>query len=100
MMGVMLNEREPIPDPSDAEVRLATEKALLGPLERLSPEDGVRLMQERITKLTQNIVGWNRILEKDPINDTARKCLATDQADLREAEARLKQYQLQLRSKN
>ena len=96
----MANEPETIPDPSEAEVRLATEKALPGPLEKLSPEDGVRLMQDRIADLTQKIAGWNRILEKALNDGTAQKCLATDQADLREAEARLKQYQLQLLSKN
>lgn len=89
-----------IPGPSDAEVRLATEKILSGPREMVAPQEGMRLMQERIADLKEKIAGWNRILEQNPTHETARQCLAADTADLRDAAARLEEYRLQSQSQN
>ena len=89
-----------IPGPSDAEVRLATEKTLPGPRQMVAPQEGVRLMQERIADLKEKIAGWKRILDQNPPDETARRCLAADTADLRDAEAQLRQYRLQFESQN
>ena len=100
MLQLMTDKQTPTPDPSDAEVRLAVQDALPRPPEKLSPEDGTRLMQDLIAELQQKIAGWSRILDTDPANDTAPKCLASDQANLRAAKARLQEYQLQYGSRN
>ena len=89
-----------IPGPFDAEVRLATEKILSGPREMVAPQEGVRLMQERIADLKEKIAGWNRILEQNPTDETTRQCLAADTAGLRDANARLRKYRLQFESQN
>ena len=44
----------------------AVEKVLPGPPQKLSPEDGLRLMQDRIAELKQQIAGWNRIFGNGP----------------------------------
>lgn len=89
-----------IPGPSDVEVRLATEKSLPGPRQMVAPQEGVRLIQEPIADLKEKIAGWNRVLEQNPIDESARQCLAADSADLRDAEARLREYRLQFESQN
>jgi len=99
MMALMQSPSAPIPDPSDAEVRQATEKIFPGP-EKVAPQEGIRLMEERIADLIQKIPGWNRILEQNPTDETARQCLIADTADLRDAEARLREYRLQFESQN
>ena len=100
MLHLMPKKPTPTPDPSAAEVRLAIEKIFAGLPERLSPEKGIRLMQDRIAELKQNIAGWNCILDTDPANEAAQKCLAADQTDLQVAEARLQECQLQAESRN
>ena len=89
-----------IPNLSDSEVRLATEETLPGPPETVAPQEGVRLMQERIADFKEKIAGWNRILEQNPTDETVHQCLAADTADLRDAEARLREYQMQFESQN
>ncbi len=90
----------PVPDPSDSEVRLATEKILSMPQQKVLSVEGIRLMREGIADLEQKIASWNRILEQSPFDETARQCLAADTADLRDAAARLREYQLQSESQN
>ena len=96
----MQNPSAPVPDPSDYEVRLATEKIIPMPQQKVLPVEGVRLMQERIADLEQKIASWNRILEQHPSDESARKCLAADTADLRDATTRLREYQLESVSQN
>jgi len=90
----------PVPDPSDSEVRLATEQIFWKSQQRVLSIEGICLMQERIADLEQKFASWNRILRQSPSDETARKCLATDTADLRDATARLREYQLQSESEN
>jgi hypothetical protein len=90
----------PVPDPSDSEVRLATEKIFPIPQQKVLSVEGIRLMQERIADLEQKIASWNRILEQNPSDEAARQCLAVDATDLRDAAARLREYQLQSISQN
>ncbi len=96
----MQNPSAPVPDPSDSEVRVATEKFFPMPQQEVSSVEGIRLMQERIADLVQKIASWNKILEQNPSDEAARQCLAADTADLRDATARLREYQLQSVSKN
>jgi hypothetical protein len=96
----MSDPSDSTPGPSNAEVRLATERILPGPREKVALQEGIRLMEERTADLKQKIAGWNRILEQTPNDETARQCLATDTADLRDAEARLREYRLQFESHN
>jgi len=96
----MQNSSAPSPDPSDSEVRLATEKIIPMKQQKVSSDDGIRLMQERIADLEKKIASWNRILEQNPSDETARKCLAADMADTRDAAARLREFQVQSESQN
>jgi len=100
ILTLMQTPPAPVPDPTDSEVRLATEKIFPKSQQRVLPIEGIRLMQERIADLEQKITGWNQILEQSPSDETARKCLAADMADLRDATARLREYQLQSESQN
>ena len=96
----MQNPSAPVPDPSDSEVRQATELIFPIPQQKVLSAEGTRLMQERIADLEQKIAGRNRILEQSPSDEAARQCLAADTADLRDATARLREYQLQSVSQN
>ena len=99
IIAPMQNPSAPVPDPSDSEVRLATEKIFPMLQQKVSVE-GIRRMQERIADLEQKIASWNRILEQHPSDESARKCLAADTADLRDATTRLREYQLESVSQN
>jgi len=96
----MQSSSAPVPDPSNSEVRLATEWIFPMPQQKVLPVEGVRLMQERIADLEQKIAIWNRILEQNPSDEAAHRCLAADTTDLRDATARLREYQLQSVSQN
>jgi hypothetical protein len=96
----MSDPPDSIPGPSNAEVRLATEKIHPGPRERVAPQEGIRMMEERIADLKQKIAGWKKILEQSPSDETARECHAADMSDLRDAEIRLREYRLQSTSQN
>jgi hypothetical protein len=96
----MQNPSAPVPDPTDSEVRLATEKIFPMPQQKVLSVEGIRLMQERIADLEQKIANWNKILEENPSDEAARQCLSNDTADLRDAAARLREYQLQSVSRN
>ncbi len=96
----MQNPSAPVPDPSDSEVRLATEKIFPIPQQKVLSAEGIRLMQERIADLEQKIASWNKILEQNSSDEAARQCLAADTADLRDAASRLREYRLQSESQN
>ena len=99
IIATMQNPSAPVPDPSDSEVRLATEKIFPMLQQKVSVE-GIRRMQERIADLEQKIANWNRILEQNPSDEAARQCLTADTAELRDAAAHLREYQLQSISQN
>jgi len=96
----MKNPSAPVPDPFDSEVRLATEKIFPTPQQKLLSVEGIRLMQERIADLEQKMASWNTILEQNPSDESARQCLAADMADVRDAAARLREFQVQSESQN
>ncbi len=62
--------------------------------------EGTRILQERSAELEQKIANWNRILEQNPSDEAARQCLTADTAELRDAAAHLREYQLQSISQN
>src|SRR5437867_1963543 len=63
---------DPVPDPSDSEVRLATEKILQMPQQKVLSVEGIRLMRERVADLEQKIASWNKILEQNPTDEAVR----------------------------